>query len=242
MTAFTDAYRDLLIKQYWDKLNARAEIELQAGGWEAIRDIYAGFITEFDLDTATGDRLDLIGEIVGITRLQISEVGRIAAPVSDDQFRFFIQLRIAVNVATAMMVSDDRITLQDVIRFAFPESAYLDDHQDMTLSLHIEGDFDTELTLAMIRLGLLPKPHAVGYRYVLHGPVSPVFGFSEYTLTPSTTSFLLSDGDTLLLSDGDTLDVTDLVASIVDYSGIDGFSELGDVPLVGGAFTELFEV
>lgn len=68
MTDFTNAYRDLLIKQYWDKPNARAEIELVAGKFEAAKNILAQFIDEFDIDNATGHRLDIIGKIVGISR------------------------------------------------------------------------------------------------------------------------------------------------------------------------------
>ena len=58
-----------MIKQYWDKPNARAEIELQAGTWEPVRNILDQFGEEFDLDNATGHRLDIIGKIVGISRI-----------------------------------------------------------------------------------------------------------------------------------------------------------------------------
>lgn len=68
MSDFTDAYVDLLIKQYWEQANARAEIALQAGTWETIRDVISAFQTEFDLDMATGDRLDKIGALVGFAR------------------------------------------------------------------------------------------------------------------------------------------------------------------------------
>lgn len=69
MSDFTDAYRDLLIKQYWDQPNARAEIELQARGWESIRNIVEAFTDAFDLDQAVGAQLDIIGRIVGMPRV-----------------------------------------------------------------------------------------------------------------------------------------------------------------------------
>ena len=68
MSDYTDIYKNLLIKQYWDKANAVAEVELRAGAYERVYQILRDFETAFDLDTATGDRLDKIGKIVGISR------------------------------------------------------------------------------------------------------------------------------------------------------------------------------
>ena len=68
MSDYTDIYKNLLIKQYWDKTNAVAEVELRAGAYERVYQILRDFETAFDLDTATGDRLDKIGKIVGISR------------------------------------------------------------------------------------------------------------------------------------------------------------------------------
>lgn len=68
MGTLVDAYVDLLIKQYWDKPKARADIEALATGWETLRDHIESWRTEFDVDEADGDRLDKIGEIVGMPR------------------------------------------------------------------------------------------------------------------------------------------------------------------------------
>lgn len=67
--SFESEYRDLLIKQYWQQPNARAEIELQAGTWARVFEWLDSFPDAFDLDLATGDRLDIIGRIVGLPRL-----------------------------------------------------------------------------------------------------------------------------------------------------------------------------
>lgn len=213
MTDFTDAYRDLLIKQYWQQPNARAEIEAQAATWEKVRDLLADFENQVDVDVATGAALDLIGKIVGIRRRDLAEVGLLTGPIDDDTYRFFIRLRIANNVTSAFMVSDDRLSIQDVISFAFSGFAFVVDNKNMTLTLTIEDDFSTELIVAIINLGLLPKPAAVGYEAVIQEPEPPAFGFSE-----------LVDG------------VPE------EYDDIEGFAELGDSPLVGGEFSELFEV
>lgn len=67
--SLVEFYRDLIIKQYWDKPNARAEIELKAQYVQALKDVTDEIRKAFELDTATGDRLDKIGEIVGISRV-----------------------------------------------------------------------------------------------------------------------------------------------------------------------------
>jgi hypothetical protein len=68
MSDYTDAYRDLLIKQYWEQPRARAEIELQASTWENIRDGLRSFYDAIDIDTAFGEQLDVLGRLVGISR------------------------------------------------------------------------------------------------------------------------------------------------------------------------------
>lgn len=67
--SFETDYQNLLIKQYWEKPKAQAEIGLQASTWARVFEFLQSFETEFDLDTAYGDRLDIIGRIVGINRI-----------------------------------------------------------------------------------------------------------------------------------------------------------------------------
>lgn len=59
---------NLLIKQYWEKPRAKAEIELQASTWEKTRAFIDALDPAFDLDNAVGPQLDVLGRIVGISR------------------------------------------------------------------------------------------------------------------------------------------------------------------------------
>lgn len=59
---------NLLIKQYWEKPKAKAEIELQASSWETTRLFLDSLDQAFDLDNAEGPQLDVLGRIVGIGR------------------------------------------------------------------------------------------------------------------------------------------------------------------------------
>ena len=76
--SFESDYVNLLIKQYWEKPKANAEIEMKAGVWRKTFEWIDSFSDEFDLDNATGDRLDIIGRIVGIDRMVPFVVAKIA--------------------------------------------------------------------------------------------------------------------------------------------------------------------
>lgn len=65
---FIDYYLGLIIKQYYYKDNARAEITALSSSWSKIYDLLDNFADEFDVDLATGDRLDILGRIVGFPR------------------------------------------------------------------------------------------------------------------------------------------------------------------------------
>lgn len=66
--ALVDETANLLIKQYWEKPKAKAEIELQASTWEKTRAFLDALDPAFDLDNAVGAQLDVLGRIVGISR------------------------------------------------------------------------------------------------------------------------------------------------------------------------------
>lgn len=214
MTDFTDAYRDLLIKQYWDQPRARAEIELKAGTLEPIRDTLLQFGEEFDLDNATGHRLDIIGEIVGISRIVPLVIPKIAfgfdgyanargfddkfltlsdrAPfrdkferaytdlqLSDNDYRFFIRAKVALNSGSGYMVSDDKASIQDVIVALFDGAAYVIDKKDMTLVLYVSPTYDLVRLTAILQLGLLPKPQGVRYDLIIQAAPGETFGFAD---------------------------------------------------------------
>lgn len=73
MAAFTDQYLLYLIKQYWEKPKAKAEIGMLLDSWSDIADFLLNFGTNFDIDNAEGEVLDLIGRIVGLNR-QVNSV------------------------------------------------------------------------------------------------------------------------------------------------------------------------
>lgn len=68
MSEFTRQYLLYLIKQYYEKPKAKAEIKMLLDSWGDIADFILNFGMNFDIDNAEGEVLDLIGRIVGLNR------------------------------------------------------------------------------------------------------------------------------------------------------------------------------
>ena len=117
--SFDSEYVNLLIKQYWEKPKAAAEIEMMAGTWRKTFEWIDSFSDEFDLDNATGDRLDIIGRIVGIGRNILYSIPKIAFGFDENpNSRGFDDLFSPL---------DDRAPFQDLFESASTELA-LDDN------------------------------------------------------------------------------------------------------------------
>lgn len=172
MTDFTKQYTDLIVKQYWEKVRAFGEINFKAENFEIIRDFFTDITEDFDVDTATGNTLDIIGKIVGLERNQ--------PEFDDDEFyRFFIKLQISVNTANAFMVSSTKngTGIQDSVFLAFSGLAYVTDKKNMSIDLYIDDSVPLSTVSLIINLNLIPKPQGVRIGNIVQVGQGPFFGF-----------------------------------------------------------------
>jgi len=183
---FKEEYLLLLMKQYFNQPNARAEMELKICEYEKLFCIIDQFPEVFDIHDATGDRLDKIGAIVGVGRTVCDVVENIAFgfagnsnALDDEAYRQVIKARIAVNNGSAFITSCDRISLQDVIQTAFGGRAWVVDNYDMSLNLYISPAFEEEYLRLINKLGLLPRPQGVGYNQIAQAIEGQTFGFAD---------------------------------------------------------------
>lgn len=204
---FIEQYRELLIMQYSGLENAVAEVDLLMGTWSKVYDLFNSFFTEFDLDLAYGDRLDIIGKIVGVSRIVPEGIAKeyfgfsgisnaltfgegaffdlfrdsIYSPtqLNDDQYRFFIRSKISKNVTASYLTSDDRISLQETIQFLFSNAAFIVDNLDMSLTIYIDENFSSQDLLLLDQLDLIPKPQGVRYKFISTYSGDGTFGFSN---------------------------------------------------------------
>jgi hypothetical protein len=198
-------YEDLLIIQYSDKPKASAMVSAIVNRFKNTFDTLSMFETEFDLDTARGVQLDIIGKIVGISRNVENVIPKIFfgfddninakgfglaqfftldqseysdTQLTDSDYRFFIKMKIIKNMAKATMADDDSRNINSVLFSLFGGNAYFIDNKDMTLDLYIENSSRAYLLPFAQSFDLIPLPQAVGINYVfLAGGNS--FGFSN---------------------------------------------------------------
>jgi hypothetical protein len=172
-TPYQDEYTLLLIKQYFEKPKARAEIEARMSGWDKVRALFASLRAAFDLDTAVGVQLDLIGRVVGLARTAPGSL------LGDEDYRFLLKAKATRNNAGTTMIGVDRASVQDAVQFLFADGdpAWLADRGDMVITLYVPADTDADLLGWVQQLDLIPRPQGVRLDIVLAG-LTGMFGFN----------------------------------------------------------------
>lgn len=208
--SYIDDYIDLLIFQYSDKPKAKGEIEARLKSYSKIFTVLQDFINELDIDKAYGERLDLIGKIVGINRTIKNSTNKIYfgfdenssaagfgdAPffdhntdakltdtqLSDFQYQSFIKAKIIKNVATARIAKQEKVSFLDAYRFLLNNAGYIVDNQNMSLTLYVDTNILTTNKLSLLKAAdLFVKPQAVSLDFVFIDS-SNTFGFDENPL------------------------------------------------------------
>jgi len=212
MNEFLKQYLDLIITQYSDKSKARSEIEIIIKNSYVLFAFLKLFKVEFDLDTATGDRLDILGRIVGITRIVEEGLAKSyfgwkngislsprtfdQAPLfnifgsspytptelSDSQMRFFIRAKAIKNSTVAYLSHDEKSDLQFAIQYLFRSKAIMLDNYNMSMSIYIDDIIPTGDIILLLGQNLIPKPQGVR---ILLKKIQPAntFGFASNPLS-----------------------------------------------------------
>lgn len=202
MSFIIDDYLNLIPSANRQKPKFIATLTVFAGAMVHIQDLMASMIPLFDLETAVGDQLDIIGEWVGLSRnisIPIPTTGILfewdgsaangwdigiwqdpeqpteIATLPDDIYRIFIKAKIAANKWNGSL--EDMYAVWDSV---FTDvSIFVNDKQDMSYDIGFVGAPVDSLTLALIETGYLPlKPEGVRVD-VVYSPVDagPLFAW-----------------------------------------------------------------
>lgn len=193
-------YLDLITSQYRKKPNFTAMVGADVALPIRIQDLLTSMIPIFDVETAVGDQLDIIGEWVGITRNVAIPIDNVffswdettilgwdsgswrpaLAPSSitvlpDDNYRILIKAKIAANQWDG--TTDGAYAIWDQVFTSI--TILIQDNQDMTYNLAIVGGMIDAVTLALITGGYIPlKPEGVRVAsYYIAVDDGPVFGW-----------------------------------------------------------------
>lgn len=155
----TEEYADLLSQANYnrEKFNLLLRSMLKPG--VSLIECLQSLNLVFDLDNAVGDQLDIIGNIVGASRL-LNYVPASGDRVMDDnEFRIVIKLTIAQNAWDGTLGSLKEIyeqTLGEGVKIKFT------DNQDMTVTINVSGDLTTREVEILRDAGLFLVPVGVG--------------------------------------------------------------------------------
>lgn len=167
-------YVNLLIIQYINKPRAREHIEVLARA--AIMDLLPLEVRDgFDIDTAVGVQLDVIGQYIGLSRNGRDFSGFVT--LDDDDYRTALQLKTLQNNG-----GSSTYEIQTWIQEFFPEQIIFFDFQNMRIGYFLNTSIgDQTLVEFFLMQNLLPKPMAVQLSTTIYADVIDGFyGFRTY--------------------------------------------------------------
>lgn len=193
-------YLDLITSEHRKKPDFVAVVSLNVAVPLRVQDLLTSMNPIFDVETAVGQQLDIIGEWVGVSRNVSIPIPNpffswegtallgwdsgswqpALAPTSittlpDDNYRILIKAKIAANNWDG--TTDGAYAIWDQV---FTDSTILiQDNQDMSYDLAIVGGMIDAITLALITGGYIPlKPEGVRVNaYYIAADDGPVFGW-----------------------------------------------------------------
>jgi hypothetical protein len=183
-----DEYLNLITSQHRDKPKFVATVQAMAVNYVYLQDLLRSLHSYFDIDTALGNQLDIIGEWVGVGRNVNIPIDGVyfswndtastgwnngvwngandptsgVTMLPDDSYRLLLKAKIAANSWDGTIPS-----MMELWETVFPGSHLLiQDNQNMTMSIGISGIPMSSLDKALLTQGYIPlKPSGVGVEY-----------------------------------------------------------------------------
>lgn len=155
-------YMNLVTSQYRDSPNFLAWLKDNLQKFDDETNIIDQMTAFFDIDSAVGEQLDILGQIIGQVRQVNFQPTDGSSPILDDtNYRVLLKAKIVKNQWKGQIEG-----LSAVWKVLFPDGdIIITDNQDMTMNVIIAGN--TSLTTRdLVRNGyIVPKPESVGINY-----------------------------------------------------------------------------
>lgn len=163
-------YANLLVLQYIGRPKAYATIQTLVT--PVIMDQLPTQVENaFDITTAVGVQLDVLGKYAGVTRTGYGPNGPIT--LDDSDFSQLITLAIVDNTSNSSLYS-----IQQLLNAFFAGEIFVFDGKNMELSYFLSSDsFQLNLATLFITEGLLPKPLGVALASVIYAPTVDLNSF-----------------------------------------------------------------
>lgn len=150
-------YSNLLILQYHNKPKAKATVESTV---DLLPDSLIQEVTNgFDLNTAVGKQLDILGKYIGLDRSYIKD-GAVSL-LSDEDYRLLLKLKVVCNTSDYSHKNIDESLYE-----AFGTEIRMDSEGNMEMTYFIPAEA-VDVIEAAVQKGVLPKPMGVNLNYVI---------------------------------------------------------------------------
>lgn len=166
-------------------------------------------ISNFDLDTATGVQLDIIGKLIGRSRqLDFQPRADVSSVLDDDYYRLLLKAKIVWNQWKGTLPE-----LYTAWQEIFPNGNLLIlDNQDMSMEVIVSGDFSV-LEKDLIYNGLVvPKPEGVRINYIIIAQNADVpifsYGYDNEFLGGYTTNWIKEETSLIFGYGEETQDIS----------------------------------
>lgn len=129
----------------------------------------------FDIDTAVGVQLDVLGKYAGVSRSGFGFTGPIT--LDDADFRQLIRVATVTNNS-----GSDLATIQNLLNTYFPGELFVFDYANMRMAYSMNSSVGSQnLAQLFVTEGLLPKPMGVQLSSLIYGPdLTHFFGLRTY--------------------------------------------------------------
>lgn len=170
MSSTDSYYSNLLIMQYHSKPKAKATIEACVSLLPD--DLLLEVLHGFDIGTAVGKQLDILGEYVGVDRYYL--VDNQAELLSDEDYRILIKLKAISNTSTL-----SHKALEESLYDFFGNTIRMDSDGNMEMTYFVPKN-KTPIIQAAIQKEVLPKPMGVRCNYIIEYD-KKFYGYCTYT-------------------------------------------------------------
>lgn len=168
-------YLDLITSQHRTKPNFMTWLEAGLKPVDALETTAGLTDVAFDLDTAAGYQLDILGLILGLSRKLNFQPTSGSDVLDDGYYRLCLKAKIVKN-----QWNGTRASLEQTVKQIFPLGALeVIDNQDMSVDIYLlnPGETDPYLIELLKHEYLIPRPEGVLYNYVIFN--KPVFAWDK---------------------------------------------------------------
>lgn len=128
----------------------------------------------FNIDTAVGVQLDILGKYAGVTRTVNTSTQTIV--LNDSDFRTLIKFAVVQNNAGSSLND-----IETNLNIFFPGKFVLTDYKNMTMSYLFSSTIGSaDFFRALVSEKLIPKPMAVGITTIVPPVIEQYFGYGTY--------------------------------------------------------------